>query len=447
MSERQGLSRKLTTASSNSPKHWHRGWSRSNLQDVDANWLLREWIGRARLEQYPLKLERDTWLVIGGRGAGKTRVGAEWINGLVRGLSPFSLSRYGQIALIGETFGDVREVMIGGPSGIATISRHDRPRYEVSRRRLLWSNGAVAQAFSAECPDGLRGPQFEAAWCDEVGKWRLAEECFDMLQFCLRLGERPRQLITTTPRPVRLLKRLLDDPAVDVTRMKTGDNAKNLAAGFVSAITAQYAGTRLGRQEIDGEMIADREGGLWNRQALERAAGPPIGGLQRIVVAIDPPASSAKTSDACGIVAAGLDGRGHGIVLADDSARGLSPVQWATRAATLFHRLEADCIVAEVNQGGEMVASVIHSVDPEVPVRSVRAKRGKWLRAEPVAALYEQGRVRHAGSFAALEDEMCDFGPDGLSGGRSPDRVDALVWALSELMLGRTAAPRIRDFD
>lgn len=447
MSKRPGYSERSTTGLSNLPALWRSEWAKKNLREVDPNWIIREWFGSARFAQYPLGLSGDTWLVIGGRGAGKTRVGAEWVNGLVRGLSPFSLSRYGQIALVGETFGDIREVMIGGASGIVTISRHDPPRYEVTRKRLLWSNGAVAQAFSAECPDGLRGPQFEAAWCDEIGKWRLAEECFDMLQFCMRLGSRPRQLITTTPRPTRLIKRLIADRSVDVTQMKTGDNAENLAAGFLRAVTERYAGTRLGRQEIDGELIADREDGLWTRATVEQAVAKPVGELQRIVVAVDPPASSGRSSDACGIIAAGLDERGHAIVLADETARELKPAGWAARAVRLYHRLGADCIVAETNQGGEMVASVIHSVEPAVPVRSVRAMRGKWLRAEPVAALYEQGRVHHLNTFAELEDEMCDFGPTGLSSDRSPDRVDALVWAVGELMLGRNAAPRIRDFD
>lgn len=427
-------------------KRWQGGWSGSNLDPGVADWITREWFGMARPAQYPLGLSRDTWLVMGGRGAGKTRIGAEWVNGLVRSFPPFSLTRYGQIALVGETYADVREVMIGGPSGIATISRHDRPRYEVTRRRLLWSNGAVAQAFSAESPDGLRGPQFEAVWLDELGKWRLAEECFDILQFCLRLGKRPRQLITTTPRPIALLKRLLNDPRVNVTGMKTSDNAANLAPGFLDAIRNRYGGTRLGRQEIDGELIADRTDGLWSRGDLEQLTGKPVGTMQRIVVAIDPPAGSGKSSDACGIVAAGLDERGHGIVLADDTARGLKPGEWAARAIRLYHRLEADCLVAEANQGGEMVGSVIRSVDPAMPVKTVWARRGKWLRAEPVATLYEQGRVHHVRRFAELEDEMCDFGADGLSSGRSPDRVDALVWALTELMLGNSGAPRIRDF-
>ncbi len=385
------------------------------------------------------------WLVVGGRGSGKTRLGAEWVNALVRGLPPFSHGRrHMRIALVGETLGDVREVMVDGPSGIATISRWNRPRYEPTRRRLLWDSGAVAQAFSSEDPESLRGPQFEAAWCDELAKWKNADACFDMLQFGLRLGETPRQLVTTTPRPMPLFKRLLADPNFAVTRMRTEDNAQNLAAGFIEAVRARYAGTRLARQELDGELIEDRPDALWSRAMLEQATGR-YGALRRIVVAVDPPASSRRTSDACGIVVAALDEGDRAVVLQDATMNAARPQDWAARAVALYRQHEADCIVAEVNQGGEMVAAVLHTVDAAVPVKEVRASRGKWLRAEPVAALYAQGRVVHTARMPELEDEMCDFGPDGLSGGRSPDRMDALVWAVHELLLGRARRPRIRN--
>ena len=408
-----------------------------------------QWFLEARLTQYPLaKPIPVSWLVTGGRGAGKTRLGAEWVNALVRGLPPFTADkqRYGQIALVGETLGDVREVMIDGPSGIRTIARGDRPRFEATRRRLLWNNGAVAQMFSSEDPESLRGPQFDAAWCDEAAKWRNAEAAFDMLQFGLRLGRLPRQIITTTPRPTRLIKRLMADETVLVARMPTVENAANLAPGFLRAVERRYGGTLLARQELSGELIEDREDALWSRAMIEETRLDVAPELGRIVVAVDPPASARKTSDACGIVAAGLDGAGNAVVIADATLRGARPQDWAGRAVALFHRLEADCLVAEVNQGGDMVTAVIRTVDQAVPVKPVRAHRGKWLRAEPVAALYSQGRVRHAGRFAELEDEMCDFGPNGLSAGRSPDRVDALVWAISELMPGRMGEPRIRDF-
>nr|WP_292772421.1 terminase family protein [Mesorhizobium sp.] len=405
-------------------------------------------MGHARGQQYPAGGAPTCWLVTGGRGSGKTRLGAEWVNGLARGLPPFSPDRYtyGNIALVGETLSDVREVMIEGPSGILATARGDRPRYEPSRKRLVWPDGRVAHVFSSEDPESLRGPQFDAAWCDELGKWKNAEATFDMLQFGLRLGPKLMQIITTTPRPTRLMKRLLADAGVEKRKLATADNAGNLAAGFLEAMARRYGGTKLGRQELDGELIDDREDALWSRDMLAAAFVSDAGELRRIVVAVDPPASSRKTSDACGIVAAGLDAEGRAVVLADATVRGAKPTEWARVAVGLFHRLEADAIVAEVNQGGDMVTAVIRTVDKDVPVKAVRANRGKWLRAEPVAALYAQGRVRHAGRFAELEDEMCDFGPDGLSGGRSPDRVDALVWAIGELMPGEGGAPRIRDF-
>lgn len=382
--------------------------------------------------------------MVGGRGAGKTRLGAEWVNALVRRYPPFSGGRrHMRIALVGETLADVREVMIDGPSGIAAISRHGRPRYETTRRRLLWSSGAVAQAFSSEDPDSLRGPQFEAAWCDEIAKWKHADACFDMLQFGLRLGEEPRQLLTTTPRPVPLVRRLMSDPAFTVTRMPTRDNVEHLASGFMAALEARYGGSRLARQELDGELIDDRPDALWSRAAVEAARGP-FGALRRIVVAVDPPATSRRSSDACGIIVAGRDDADRAVILADATLGAARPQDWAMRVAALFAAHEADCVVAEVNQGGDMVAAVLRMVDATLPVREVRASRGKWLRAEPVAALYAQGRVVHAAAFPQLEDEMCDFGGDGLSGGRSPDRVDALVWAVTELLLGRSDEPRVR---
>lgn len=406
----------------------------------------QEWLFQARDAQLPPSGEWRTWLILGGRGSGKTRAGAEWVSGMALGLAPFSRLQCGHIALVGETFADAREVMVDGASGILASSRLERPRYEASRRRLIWENGAVASLYSSEDPDSLRGPQFDAAWCDELAKWKHPQETWDMLQFSLRLGERPRQVVTTTPRAVPLLKALFDDRSVAMTHMRTMENAANLAGGFVETITRRYAGTRLGRQELDGELIEERAGALWSRDLIEGCFESETPPLHRILVAIDPPASSGKASDACGIVVAGIDADGFGHVLADETMQMAKPHHWACRAIALYHRFEADAIVAEVNQGGEMVAAVLAAEDASVPVLKRRASRGKWLRAEPVAALYEQGRVRHAGRFPALEDEMCDFAPDGLSTGRSPDRLDALVWALGELMLGADHKPRIRRF-
>lgn len=405
--------------------------------------------GKVHPAHYPLwRLAPDApdrWLVLGGRGAGKTFAGTHFVLGLVHGFSPYALERYGHIALVGETLADVREVMIEGPSGILALSPRDRmPVFEATRRRLVWDTGAVAQMFSSEDPDSLRGPQFDAAWCDELAKWKNQMACFDMLQFGLRVGKRPQQMFTTTPRPQKLLKEMLADPDVHVSRMRTEDNAENLARPFLASVRARYGKSRLGRQELDGELIEDREDALWKRERIEALTMPPGREAERIVVAIDPPASSGKHSDACGIVAAGRLADGRAAVLADETVHRAGPLQWARRAVALYHRLDADCIVAETNQGGEMVAAVLRQVDDKVPVRSVRASRGKWLRAEPVAALYEQDKVIHVARFAELEDEMCDFGRDGLSGGRSPDRVDALVWALTELMLAGRGEPRVR---
>lgn len=406
------------------------------------------WIWTAGSKQYGRQKQPPIWLVTGGRGAGKTRLGSEWVNCLARGWAPFAgeHERYASFALVGETLSEVREVMVDGPSGIRALVAWDRPRFETSRRRLVWDrSGAVAHCFSSEDPEALRGPQFAAAWCDELAKWKHAQATWDMLQFGMRLGEKPRQLVTTTPRPTPLFKRLLGEPGVLVTTMRSEENAANLAPGFLGAVRERFRGTRLERQELDGELVEDREGALWNRALLERAflREPPA--MRRIVVAVDPPASSRKSSDACGIVAAGRDAEGGIVVLADATVRAAEPAAWATAAVGLYRRLEADAIVAEVNQGGDMVTAVIRTVDAAVPVRPVRATRGKWVRAEPVAALYAQGRVRHAGRFPDLEDEMCDFGPDGMSGGRSPDRVDALVWAVTELMRGDRAQPRVRE--
>ena len=405
-----------------------------------------EWMFKGRHAQVPRKyFKPDVWLLIGGRGSGKTRTGAEWVNAMVNGLAPIAYGKTGPIALVGETLADVRDVMIEGPAGILASGRKGKPRFEGSRRRVVWENGMTAMMFSSEDPQSLRGPQFAAAWCDEIGKWKNAMATWDMLQFGLRLGDRPQVIATTTPKPTPLLKMLTGDQHTNVTRMRTGDNALNLAPGFVDRLRKRYDGTMLGRQELDGELIEDREDALWKRTQMEGLRARAPDNLQRIVVAVDPPASSTQRADACGIVAAGLTGDGRVHVLADASVKQAAPNVWASAAIRLYHGLRADCILAEVNQGGDMVAAVLRTVDPNVPVKSVRAQRGKWLRAEPVAALYEQGRVLHCGKFAELEDEMCNFGRDGLSGGHSPDRVDALVWAVNELVFGEENAPRVRS--
>ncbi len=402
-----------------------------------------EWWNKGRAEQVE-QGEPITWLLVGGRGAGKTRTGAEWVNGMAMNYWPMAHEITSPMALVGETLADVRDVMIEGPAGILKCARAGTPRFESSRRRVVWSNGAVAHMFSSEDPESLRGPQFAAAWCDEVAKWKNAKSTWDMLQFGLRLGARPRIIATTTPRPVPLIKALMADENVRKTRMRTVDNAENLAENFVQNALKTYGGTRLGRQELDGELIEDRDDALWTRAQLEGLKVAQPEDLTRIIVAVDPPATSTKLSDACGIIAVGLDRAGKAYVLSDQSIKPATPHTWATRVCQLYRELNADCVVVEVNQGGDMVEATLRTIDPAIPVRTVRATRGKWLRAEPVAALYALSRVHHTGHFPALEDEMCNFGRDGLAGGKSPDRVDALVWAITELMLRQSDAPRVR---
>lgn len=407
-------------------------------------WLWPFW---AREDQLAPQGSWVSWLLLGGRGAGKTRAGAEWVRAAVTGKTPLARGARGRIALIGETISSARDVMVEGESGILTVSPPwARPKFEVSKRRLIWPNGAQAQLFSAEDPDGLRGPQFDGAWADELTKWRHGRETWDMLQFGLRLGADPRQVITTTPRPVRLLRDLLGDPNTVVSRATSYANAANLAPQFFERITAQYEGTRLGRQELLAELLEDNPDALWSRAQIDRHRVSVAADMSRIVVAVDPPAASTANSDACGILVAGLGVDGHGYVLADYSVQGVSPQVWASRAVAAYHDFQADRLVAEVNQGGDMVEAVIRQIDRNVPVRPVRASRGKAARAEPVSALYEQGRVHHAGALPALEDEMAEFtrGFNRSIAGWSPDRVDALVWALTDLMLtGEAGEPRV----
>jgi phage terminase large subunit-like protein len=340
--------------------------------------------------------------------------------------------------LVGPTFHDVREVMIEGPSGIKSLyPSGERPRWEASRRRLVFKSGAVAQAFSAEDPDSLRGPQFHAAWADEFCAWPKPAETLAMLRFGLRLGTDPRLVVTTTPRPIRALRNLIAEPGTVDTRAPTSANEAHLAPAFLSTLHGLYGGTRLAAQELDG-LIVEGEGGLFRAEDLARCRGAPPASFERVVVAVDPPATAG--GDACGIVVCGrFDGRAF--VLADRTARGLSPNGWARRAVEAAVRWSADALVAEANQGGDMVRSVLAQAGPPCAVKLVKASVGKRARAEPVAALYEQGRVVHCGAFPALEEELMALGSGDL--GHSPDRADALVWAVSELMLGVGRRPRL----
>jgi len=357
----------------------------------------------------------------------------------------FTQQAVSHIALVGETYAAAREVMVEGQSGLLALhSREDRPVWTSSRRRLEWPNGAVAQVFSSEDPDALRGPQFGASWCDELCKWHNGRETWDMLQFGMRLGVHPQQVITTTPRPLKLLKDIMASKRTLLSRMKTEENRANLADGFFQQIADVYKGTRLGRQELDGEIIDDRPDALWQRDQLEKRRVTHAPELKRIVVAVDPPVTGSQSSDACGIVAAGMGNDGRAYILEDRTLRAVSPSRWATMVLELYEKHDADRVVIETNQGGDMAESVLRAVKSNLAIRQVKATRGKWLRAEPVAHLYERDLVSHVGLMPELEDEMCDFGLEGLSSGGSPDRLDALVWALTDLMLNANEQPRAR---
>lgn len=395
-----------------------------------ASVLEDDWLTKARPEQLPPSGDWTIWMICAGRGAGKTRSGAEWVRSLAE-------SRMAQrIALVAPTAADARDIMVEGESGILSICPDwNRPVYESSKRRLTWPNGVIATMFSSEEPERLRGPQHDAAWCDELAAWRNAQDTWDMLQFGLRLGKRPRAMVTTTPKPTKLVRELLGRNGQDVvvTRGSTYDNRDNLAASFFSQIVKQYEGTRLGRQELNAELLDDVPGALWTREMIEQARVRPDANifLERIVVAIDPAISVNEDSDETGIVVAGLGVDGDAYVLGDSSGKYL-PHEWAGRAIADFRAHGADRIVAEINQGGQMVESTIRAVNPNVPLTLVHASRGKLVRAEPVSALYEQRRVHHVGMFEKLEDQLCSYAPGVV---KSPDRMDALVYAITDLML------------
>src|ERR1700751_1791540 len=414
------------------------------LSPAEARALLYDWQFWARPAQLPPPGNWRVWLLLAGRGFGKTRTGAE----LIRARVANATAR--RLALVAPTAADARNVMVEGESGILAISPPwDRPRYEPSKRRLTWPNGAIATLYSADEPERLRGPQHDATWCDELGSWG-HPEAWDMLMFGLRLGTDPRVVVTTTPRTTSLIRGLIADPAVIATRGTTYENRANLASAFFGQIIRKYQGTRLGRQELEAELLEDVPGALWNRGLLEGSrarAAPP---LTRVVVAIDPAASSTERADETGIIVAGKDAGGRGWVLADASGR-YQPTEWAKAAVSVYRAHKADRIVAEVNNGGDMVEATLPVVVPKRPFSAVRASRGKVTRAEPIAALYEQGRVHQLGVFPQLEDQMCAFTADAhgnvstRSAGYSPDRVDALVWALTALLVESMPAEGIYE--
>ncbi len=420
----------------------HRAGIMRKLSVGQRNELRDRWRHWAHDGQYPPEGDWRIWLIRAGRGFGKTRAGAEWVSQIARD-DPTA-----RIALVGATIDDVRRVMVQGESGLIAVA-HDNEAltWRSAVGEVHFGNGAKAYAYSAEAPEALRGPEHGWAWCDELAKWRYGDPTWDNLMMGLRLGTVPRVLVTTTPRPVALMRRVMALPGLVETRGRTRDNP-HLPVSFVEAVTATYAGTRLGRQELDGELIEDIAGALWTRALVEsrRVAFAPE--LTRVVVGVDPPAGSVSGApgDACGIVVVALGVDGFGYVLEDASVSGASPEGWARAVAECAERHGADRVIAEANQGGAMVGSVLAGADRAMPVKLVHASLGKVARAEPVAALYECGRAWHVGAFPALEDELCGLiAGGGYEGpGRSPDRADALVWAMTEVMLGPRARVSVR---
>jgi phage terminase large subunit-like protein len=403
------------------------------------------------------------WAIVAARGFGKTRAGAEWVWARARE------NREARIALVAATLDEVERVMVEGESGLLALARCDeRPRWIAGRGLLLFPSGAEAHAFSAERPEKLRGPQHHFAWCDELAKWPHADAAWNNLMLGLRLGTRPRTIVTTTPKPVALLRRILALPRCVETRGRTAENP-HLSADFHEAMEEMYGGTRLGRQELEGLLLDEFEGALWSRELLEKARDSHFhtrapegdshfhapsedwtrGGAEsdcphfhRIVIGVDPPASTGGNS--CGIVVCGQDAEGVAYVLADLTAQGLSPEAWARRVAGAADQYRASRVVAEKNQGGDMIASVLHAVDADLPVRLVPATRSKAARAEPVALRFETGRAKLAGHFPELEDQLCALTWSGYQGAGSPDRADAMVWAMTELFEKKRREPSIR---
>ncbi|MFL5279513.1 MAG: DNA-packaging protein [Rhodopila sp.] len=402
------------------------------------------WPFWARRDQLAPPGNWRTWLLLGGRGSSKTKSASEWVR------AEMESGRRRQIGIVAPTADSARRIMVEGPSGIMSVTPPwCRPSYEPSTRRIVWPNGGIVHIFSAEEPDRLRGPNLDGFWGDELTSWNDAASVWDMLMMALRLpgpqGHPPCGVVSTTPKNQTVLKQILSAPSTVVTRAKTSDNAANLDGSTLAYLQQKYGGTRLGRQELDAELLADLEGALWSRDLLDtcRIKRGDAPDMRRVVVAVDPPGASSKDSAECGIIVAGLGPDRHGYILADLSGR-MSPEKWARTVVNAFHGWKADRIVAEQNFGGAMVESTIKSVDPLVAVKMVVASRGKQLRAEPIAAFYQQHRVHHVGEFPALEDQMTGWDPT--VSGPSPDRVDSLVWACTELMSGRAPMSISKEF-
>lgn len=410
----------------------------SRLSKAQATELRERWTLWAHAGQIAPPGDWRVWLIRAGRGFGKTRAGAEWVSEWAR------CDKNARIALVGATADDVAKVMIEGPSGVIAVARSgETVTWRASAGEVTFHSGAKGFVYSAEAPEKLRGPEHHAAWCDELGKWRRGDATWDNLTMGMRLGERPRVVVTTTPRPVKLMKRVMALPDCVETLGRTRDNP-HLPDSFVQAMIGEYGATLLGRQELDGELVEDVAGALWTRALIERCRVRVLGEVTRVVVGVDPPAGIG--GDACGIVAVALGADGYGYVLEDASVVGATPRGWADAVADCARRWGADKVIAEANQGGEMVRSTLQAADVTMAVALVHASRGKVARAEPVAALYERGRVFHVGAFGSLEDEMCGLVTGGgyEGPGRSPDRADALVWALHALMLGGGGEPGVR---
>ncbi len=410
-----------------------------SLSEAERDVLLGDWPSWAHEGQLPPDDDWRVWVLLAGRGFGKTRAGAEWVSAFARA-NPGAA-----VALVAATADEARAVMVEGRSGLRAVARRqerEKMLWEPSRRRLVFASGAEAFLYSAANPESLRGPEHHIAWCDELAKWRRGEAAWDNLRLGLRLGERPRALVTTTPRVAPVLKRVLALDGVVMTGGATRANP-HLPEDFVKAVEAAHKGTRFGRQELAGVLVEDVEGSLWTRSTIERCRAEAPAAMRRVVVGVDPPASAAGT---CGIAVCGVTADGIAWVLADCSAAGLSPDGWARKVAAAAQAWGAHRVVAERNNGGTMVESVLRGADARMPVSLVHAADGKAARAEPVAILFENGKARFAGAFPELEDELVGFTPEGWTGGgRSPDRADAMIWAMTELAVKPAAAePRVR---
>lgn len=396
--------------------------------------LLHDWDWNARPKQMIPSGSWLYWLILAGRGFGKTRTGAETVR--------IWSKKYNYVNLIGATSDDAREIMVEGESGILAICpKGERPEYKKHERKLVWPNGHVSLIFTADEPERLRGKQHAKLWPDELAAWRYPE-AWDQAMLGLRLGDNPQAIVTTTPKPIKIIRDLVKDPGTHITTGSTYENKVNLAASFLTAIVKKYEGTRLGRQELNAEILDDNPGALWKRSIIDELRVEKAPALRRVVIAIDPAATKNKNSDETGITAEGLGFEGHGYMLADLSLRG-TPEEWGRVAVNAFHHFKADRIIAEVNNGGDMVEHVIRSIDPNIPFRAVHASRGKITRAEPISALYEQGRIHHVGTFPVLEDQMCEYDPKTAT--FSPDRMDSAVWGFTELFGGIDTEIRIRS--